>query len=330
MNRISIIVSFALLAAACGGSSSQTPATAAPGDVAAASEPAIDSSKANLSYVYRFVTPDAFIVAGMDVQKLRGTPVYSFVEGLVMRDEDAVAQIDAFAAKTGLDPRTDLRSATIVLPTSITTNESEDFTVVLEAQHDPAKVREFITGEGTPLTEKQTDAGTPYWEIDGEGAIAFQSDFAIIGSLASFQSTLSNARSGAPSGDLAPLLGQVDTSKHMYMVMTMPPALKQELQGMSPQAADIQTVIATADASSGLALTIEANLASADSASALAKMLGDLITQAGSNPSLQQMGLADAVAATVVTADGTKVTVQAALTEENLQMVLGMLGAMAG
>jgi hypothetical protein len=326
LTRISYVLALALFAAGCGGSQSTGPA--APVAEAVPAGPTVDPSKANLGYATRYVTDDAVLVAGFDVQAMRGSPLYAFLEGLLMRESDAAAKVDAFASRTGVDPRKDLRSALLTL-TAASFSGGEEFSLVVEATHDAAKIRDYLAAEGTQLAEAKADGDT-YWTIKNEGAVTFQGDFAVVGTIALLQKTLATARGGAHSGGLAALLQRVDTGKHAFMVMTMPADLGQQLRQMNPQAGDLQSVIATADTSNGLALSVEASFTSAESASALTATMQGLVDQAAKDPSMQQMGLSAVIGSATIAADGATMTLQVAMPTDTVQMLLGLLGAMAG
>ena len=177
---------------------------------------AVDAALLNL------VMPDAKVVAGADVDRVKNSP---FGQHLLKQMQDDDRDFQDFFALTGFDPRTDLRE---ILAATDSTDKSSRGIVAARGTFDETKLSAAASVKGGLITTYQgiklltPPAGTGH----GDGAVAFLGNgFVLAGPSASVKAAIDRQSAGLKiSPDLAARIQSASSSYDAWVVTTASPA----------------------------------------------------------------------------------------------------------
>ena len=271
------------------------------------------------------VMPDAKVVAGVNVNSVKVSPLGAFLMSQI--GANGAQALQKFAAATGFDPT---RDANELLAASNGAAGSHSGLVLALGTFDPAKISALAQAKGASVA---TYAGATLIVPHDNGALALLSDSIVIaGDTSSVKAALDRA-SGSNSVDpaLAARIQALSTTEDMWAVSTeSPAALLPKKDGTTAQgpgaqalqfAASIQSSSGGVKFGSNIDLTAQAIADTPQNADALAsviRMVASLVQMNGSqNPNTAP--LADLLKTLNVSTDGTAVNITASVPESQVE-----------
>ena len=229
----------------------------------------------NPAGLLQFVPSSAEVVVGVDVDKLRGNPLWDRALSLSNNDGDLQSALQ----EIGFDPRTTVTS--IVFASSEAGDGAADHAVVLlETSYPAEELATALTGDGY---EAGTVGEITYYR-KSESTVAFLSDGTLaIGEFALVQPALGVAAgegSAGASGAVASQVSSVDTSSAIWAAVDLP---------SGSQGAESARL--SVDLTSGFAARVTVRMESAETASTTATQITAQLGTLSGQPEVQGLGL---------------------------------------
>ena len=286
-----------------------------------------DDGKAALKHIPK----ETMLVVSINMKRLKGSSLYKEALGMVMADPSAKADFDKLKEATGFDIEKDLDG--LVIAAAADFEESEQFLLIAKGNFDEKKFIEFAKSEGANIKTAE-HGGLTYYDVDDEAGMAFTDGYLVIGPKPALKAAIDTKAGKMDSVEkhsgLGGMFGTVDTSKDLWFAMELPESVRQELGREAPMGSDVEKVWGALDLNAGLALDVTVGTAKADTATQLEALAQQGLAEAAKDPNVAQLGLDKALAGTKVKADGKNLVVNIKLSEEELNKIKGMLGAMMG
>jgi len=240
----------------------------------------------------------------------------------VMAEKEAKDGLKMLKDSTGFDPEKDISTILIAVPPDV--EKSENFLFVAKATVDEAKLIAYAKSEGAKLTE-QTHEKVKYYEIDGEGGMAFVDGYILVAPKAAMKAAIETYKGKGTAlkknKDFSALVKTVDTSANIWVAATLPAEIRKEMAKENPMAGDIEKVHASLDFVSGLKLRLSLLTASADTAKQLVELANAGIQGAGSDPSVKAMGFEPVIKGMKIAANGNDIEVSLDINETDLAAI---------
>jgi hypothetical protein len=265
------------------------------------------------SNLLQFVPSTATVVVGVDVDKVRGTPLWDQGMSLVEDNDDLQSALSTI----GFDPRQ--TASTILFASTEAGSDIGDHAVVLiEIAYPAEELAAALVGEA--------------YEADTVGEIAFyrksESTIAFVGSnvLAVGEFTLVEAAINAAagestagaSGSVASQISSVDKSGAIWAVVQLPAGS----QGA-------ETARMSVDLSAGFSTTITVAMESEELATTTATQLSTQVTVLSGQPEIQGLGLGAVLAAVQATSSGSDLNLSVSVDASTWATLVQTLGALA-
>lgn len=279
----------------------------------------------------KHIPKETMLVVSINLKRLKGSKLYKDALGMVMADPSAKADFDKLKDATGFDIEKDLDG--LVIAAAADFEESEQFLLIAKGQFDEKKFIEFAKAEGAEIKTAE-HGGVTYYDVDDEAGMAFTDGYLVIGPKPALKAAIDTKGgkmdSVEKSAGLAAMFGAVDTSKDLWFAMELPESLRKEFGRELPMGSDVEKVWGALDLNAGLKLDITIGTAKEDTAAQLVQLATEGLKEAAADPNVAQLGLDKAISQTKVKQDGKNLTVNIKLSEEELDKIKGMLGAMMG
>jgi len=250
----------------------------APGDLAIKEEdPSAQRTRAALA----LVPADAAIVLSLDLERLRGQPMWTTLLSLLAKD--AKHMLDRFAAGTGLDLTRQLRHVLIALP-SERQNDGR-FVLIADADRlDEARVTAWLQAQ---LGEKTAAY------VRGHNQVVI-SRGAWSGAMATLASASKLTPSAADDPELRRLCARAAGEHSLWLAAVVPAAVRRALmqEARFPDVASIARASGFVDLDGGAHAELVAELSSTADATDLARRLAVHLNQAKRDPEMLVRGLA--------------------------------------
>ena len=272
-----------------------------------------------------YVPSDSIAVVGADVDKVRASPLFAPLYEEFLNESGARKKLAEIATHTGVNVRRDIHAIVAAFPPTFPQDDDE-FVIIVEAKVNEARLVAFAKKEGAKIQRKDSPAG-PYYALDGgDGAMAFRSNYVIIGGRNTFQKALRAAqgRSAKTHGKLAARLALVG-NQAAFGVADVPPKLRQESKGVLPGGGEVRALVATIDVSQGVKINARATTNSPKTASQIASMAQAFIDESGRDPSLKKQGLDGYLSLLKVQAAGADLEAKLSLTNTKVRRLIGLI-----
>lgn len=278
---------------------------------------ALPAFAGNPSGMLQYVPGSAQFVVGIDVDKVRGTPLWSQLTSLAESDADLQRSLGVLQTDAGFNP---LETVTgLVLVSNVVSDAAADHALVLIETEYPA---EQLAGV---LTQDEYVAGAvgdiAYYR-KGESAVAFlSSNIVAVGEFALIEPGL-NAAAGqgatSASGAVASQLGAVDQSGAIFVAVDLPAG------SQGAQAARLSI-----DLSSGFAVNLNVAMESDEVATETVTQLNAQLAGIAGAPEVAAFGLAEVVSGLQATANGSDIGLSVSIDAATFGQLTGTLGEMA-
>ena len=267
------------------------------------------------------VPKDSMMVLSVNVDRLKGSPLYASAMAKVMAEPDAKGMISKLKADAGFDVEKDISTLVVSIPPDV--DSSQNFLIIAEGKFNEQKIVAALGNEGAKVTSVK-HANATYHEIDGQGGVAFMGNVAVFGTKDMVKAALSAKAGQADSIHAHPtmskLVKSVDTNKDLWVSFELPDSLKKSMGG-NPMINDLKSVTASVDIKSGLGLLVSIDTASDATATNLAQMMQAQVKAFAGAPEMKQMGFDVALQKLQVTGAGTAVSIALNLTPAEFKNV---------
>jgi hypothetical protein len=259
---------------------------------------------------------DASIVVSLNVGRMRNTQVWRKILDLRDQSAEAKKKYDAFVAKCGLDPVTQLDSATLAFPTG---GQAEgEFAAIVHGTFDEAKLvacaREEAQKQGHELVTVEYGGKKLYNDRDSGQLFAGLLDaHTVVAGGREWAKKVIDLAGGKAKGEsvqdneaLRGLLGKVRTGDALWAVAQVPDSVRQKLSELREldSSKSLKDVYGSVDFATGLALDATLDLGSEADAKDLATKLTSQLGETKKNSQVMMMGLASMIDAIKVTSNG--------------------------
>ncbi len=274
---------------------------------------ALPAFAGNGSDLLQFVPSSARVVVGVDVDKLRGTPLWD--RGMSLANDNG--DLESALSTIGFDPRQ--TASTIVFASTEVDGDIADHAVVLvETAYPAEELAAALIGEGY---EAGTVGEIAYYR-KSESTVAFiggniigVGDFSLVES--AVNAAAGQGEAGA-SGAVASQISSVDKSGAIWAAVRLPSG------SQGAEAARLSV-----DLSSGFSASATITMESEELATNAATQLGTQVTALSGQPEVQGLGLGAVLAAVQATSSGPDLTVAVSVDASTWGTLVETLGALA-
>jgi hypothetical protein len=287
----------------------------------------------------QYVPQNTAIVVSVNLEQLRTLPLYQMIWGMVTASPDAQRALTEMQTQAGFDPNTDLSGFLF----AVSPEDSERWSLLIEGNFNVEQMRTYLAtqmadqdGDGRPEVASQEYAGhTVYFDPTeserSRGYFTFLNNNVVA---AGTQQELSGvldtvAGSAQPvtgNAQMSSLLSSVDTSGAFWFAGVLSPSMMAEMVGSPLEG--VSTMHGSGNFAGGLNISYTLGTSTQEQATILAAFLNDQVAQARTAPEIQQMGLAGVLDAVRISAAANAVSINAAIPEQTLNQLLGILSAL--
>lgn len=278
----------------------------------------------------RMIHPDSKFVAGVDVDKLRGTPFGQFLLNRAGADE---AHLNKIAEVIGMDPRRDLRQVIV----SSSSASDHNALVLVSATYDEGKLVNGIVGQmGAGLQAYQGTRVLGSLKTGHEGWLAFLPGVLAFGPSSEVKQLIERrAGSSKAEPSAAGSIQSISSRYDAWMFSNGSPATlvgnskNKNIEGAmnSDLLRGIESMAAGVKFGANVEIGGEATVRSAQDAAALIDVVKFFATMAQSNGGA---GFARFVESLQMKADGRVIRFSATATEQEFERLFGTAGRMRG
>lgn len=274
---------------------------------------ALPAFAGNGSSLLQYVPENARVVVGVDVEQMRGTPLWDRALSLSNENGDVQNALTSI----GFDPRTTVSS--IVFASTEADDDIADHAVVLlETSYPPEELAAALVTEGYAAGT----VGEIAYYRKGESTIAFLSANTLaVGEFSLVEPALGVAAgqgSAGASGTVGSQVSAVDKSGAIWAAAQLPPG------SQGAEAARLSI-----DLSAGFAASITVRMESAETASTTATQMTTQLSSLSGTPEVQGLGLASLVSSIQATAADQDIMVTLGVDASAWASLVETLGALA-
>ena len=273
---------------------------------------ALPAFAGNGSSLLQYVPGNARIVVGVDVDKVRGTPLWERALALSNDNGDMLSALPFL----GFDPRTTVSSA--VFASTEVGNNWDHVVILLETSYPAEELGAALVAEGY----EAGTVGTIIYYRKSESTIAFLAPNALaVGAFSLVEPALGVAAgtgSAGASGTVGSQLSAVDTSGAVWAAAQLPSG------SQGAEAARLSI-----DLSAGFAASLTVRMESAERATSTATELTTQLAAISGTPEVQGLGLAALVSSIQATAADADLTLTLGVDAPAWATLVQTLGALA-
>lgn len=243
----------------------------------------------------RLLPDSANAVVTVNVERLRGTPVFERGMALVNSSEDAQSQLATIRAE-GFDPF-QAANTIVVAATEVSDDAADRMLVLVEATYP----REALAARLTNESYEQSEIGGAAVYRKSQSTVAMLSDSLLAIGHFDLVSAAANAYAGQGGGLSAALAAQassVDKTKTIWLVANLP-------EGSN----GAEVARASIDLASGFALAASVTMDTAENASSNATEMTTQVAAVAGSPEVAALGLAPLLQGLTATANGSELQV---------------------
>ena len=243
----------------------------------------------------RLLPDSANAVVTVNVERLRGTPVFERGMALVNSSEDAQSQLATIRAE-GFDPF-QAANTIVVAATEVSDDAADRMLVLVEATYP----REALAARLTNESYEQSEIGGAAVYRKSQSTVAMLSDSLLAIGHFDLVSAAANAHAGQGGGLSAALAAQassVDKTKTIWFVANLP-------EGSN----GAEVARASIDLASGFALAASVTMDTAENASSNATEMTTQVAAVAGSPEVAALGLAPLLQGLTATANGSELQV---------------------
>lgn len=278
---------------------------------------ALPAFAGNGSNLLQYVPGNAQVVVGINVDALRGTPVWSQAMALAEGDEDLQSTLNTLQSTGGFNPLETVH--TVVFASNEVSDDSGDHAVVLFEVDYPAE------SFATVLTEDNYVASTvgaiTYYRKSESTVALLGENIIAVGEFALVEPAINVAAgqgSAGASGTVATQLGAVDKSGTIWIAAQLPAG-----------AQGAQAARASINLSSGLAARIDVVMDNAETATEAANQFNAQIGAMAGSPEVAAFGLTSVLTGLQAAASGSEVSLSVTVDSATFSTLVGTLGEVA-
>lgn len=243
----------------------------------------------------RLLPDSANAVITVNVERLRGTPVFERGMALVNSSEDAQSQLATIRAE-GFDPF-QAANTIVVAATEVSDDAADRMLVLVEATYP----REALAARLTNESYEQSEIGGAAVYRKSQSTVAMLSDSLLAIGHFDLVSAAANAYAGQGGGLSAALAAQassVDKTKTIWLVANLP-------EGSN----GAEVARASIDLASGFVLAASVTMDTAENASSNATEMTTQVAAVAGSPEVAALGLAPLLQGLTATANGSELQV---------------------
>ncbi len=274
----------------------------------------------------KFVPGDSMAVVGFDADDLRKSSLFGTLRDEFISAFGITRDIKMLKTETGLDIKDGIRSLVIFGPSAWYMDE-EQFGLVMEAPHDPARLKAYLEKSGGTL-EARTHAAGEYFVLGkkAKGAIAFQGDYIIVGpkNIVSQALDAKSGKSALDSGKLGRLAKKAKAGKSAFGALLATPQIQRWLTRQA-NLTGAKGFWGTMDVSSGLKIDGAGNFATAENAAAAAAAINKNLTDIKNDKETAELGFGGLFDKMSAKADGTKLSLKLDFSKDDVNKVVNTL-----
>lgn len=274
---------------------------------------ALPAFAGNPAGLLQYVPSSAEVVVGVDVDKVRGNPLWDRALSLSNDNGDVQNTLN----EIGFDPRTTV-SAIVFASSEAGDGAAEHAVVLLETSYPAEQLATALTGDGY---EAGTVGAIAYYR-KSESTVAFLGEGTLaIGEFALVEPALGVAAgqgSAGASGAVASQVSAVDTSSAIWAAVDLPSGS----QGAESARMSI-------DLTGGFSARVTARMESAELASTTATQLTAQLGTLSSQPEVQGLGLGAVLGSVEASASGADLSLAVSVDSSTWGTLIQTLGALA-
>lgn len=268
------------------------------------------------SNLLQYVPPTSQVVAGINVDAVRGTPLWNRAMALADSDADFQRSLNTLKTDGGFDPLTAIDTIVIAVG-GVSARAAENSVAIIEVDYPAEGLTKVLTDDGYTAS---ADAGVT-WFQKGEEAVAYLApNIVAFGRTAMVQGAIAsaNGQEGGPTGTVAQQIAAVDTSGAIWMAAQLPAG------SQGAQAARLALNL-----SSGAQATVNVVMESAEAAGTAVTEFNTQIAAVSGSPEVEALGLTPVVTGLQAAASGSDVSVTLSIDAETWATLVQRLGDLA-
>lgn len=272
----------------------------------------------------------AMVVAHVNMERLRGSPLFQDLWKQMMGKN--AKDMEQMKAKFGVDLEKDVNGLTLYVPADV--DKSQVFAVILDGNFSEDKIVAGIKAEDPKLTTAE-HAGQKYYAGGKDGSIAFIGKQLVLAHPTALKAVIdAKAGKGKLDGNKAlnALVGKANKGGDIWFAAALTgTAAKEASKGLAKEipGAEIKTLSGSLDIAKGLGLKLLVGTNSADTAGKIVAELQKGLEEAKKQPGPGAM-FGSLLSGLKIGAAGDAVDIDLQMTDQQVAMVKGMLGAFAG
>lgn len=285
--------------------------------VAAALLVALPALAGDGSNLLQYVPSSASVVAGVDVEKLRGTALWDRLLSIASSDADTQRSLTTIQNDAGFDPRATTRSL-VFASRDASGDMGEHAILLLELDYPAEGLASVLTADGY---EAATSGSVTYYR-KSESTVAFLTPNVVaVGEFALVEPAINVAAGTGTAGagsTVSRQISAVDKSGGIWVAARLPSG------SQGAQAARLSV-----NASSGLAARLDLVMESEETATNAVNQFNTQIAAVAGSPEVAALGLAAIVGGLQASASGSDVSLQVTLDAATWSSTLSTLAELA-
>lgn len=272
---------------------------------------------------------DTAMVLTINVDRAKKSGLFKDAMAMAKKDPDFAKNIDMLKAQTGFDVRKHVN--TLVVGFDKNFDKNEKVVVLVEGKFNVKKMLAFAKKQKANVVSK-SHAGITYWEVDGETEIASAGKLMFItkkgGMTGLLDAHKGKAANASKNGELMRMMKGADTSKDLWFVGVLPQSLRSQAKGMLG-GNTVDGLTASVDIKTGLIAKLRIIASSASAAQALSGLMQAGLMQGAGDPTVQAMGLGDAMKKISIKSKANNVDVGIDLSKAELEKLTNIIKSFA-
>lgn len=282
----------------------------------------VAAQAADIKGAHAYGTADTMAFASINVEQLRSSALFTFAKLAIAGQKKFVKTRKEIKDGTGFDLLEDPTSATFFAGKDIQSNPTSFVAVIESSKFDEKKIVAFVAKKGAKITDGKCAKGGAYHDIDGQAAMAFRGNFALLGGKDMLCKALEK---GGLSGDLKKAAGDLNLG-WTFSGAGMPEA--KMLKGAPTQLQGLKWASANFNLSGGAELKASGEYGAKKAAAKTRNFAKKELKKFKASKAAKQAPVnLDSIK---IGGKGKLVTVGMKITPDELKTIIGMAGGMMG